>query len=75
MEALLIEEAGYSHMSIPRVHMAERRRYLEGRRLLADIREEESERRASGDDPEQHQRQVGRKQVARQQFAQTGKVA
>lgn len=48
-------------MSIPKVHMAERRRLVEGKRILGEIREDEQRRVGDGDTREQADRKRGRK--------------
>lgn len=75
METLLIEEAGYDHMTLPQVHMAERRRYLEGRKVLSDIREEQQQAAMNDASPEQERRKRGRKQRAAEHFAQQKGIA
>lgn len=56
-------------MTLPQVHLAERRRLAEGFQALADVREQERERRESGDRPRQHRLKQGSKQRARERFA------
>lgn len=74
MEAMLHEE-GYSYLDMSKIHMAERRRLMEGKATLEEVRRKTREDARSDNSPERRDRVEGRRARAQEAFAEKGRVA